>query len=162
MLEGGSRDIRSTRHSSSRTKGKKAIGRRRRRQGQEEETYSREKERRCLARAAVCTVRVVTRQRKYWCCCWCSACKRLKPRRSQGCCSLLLNLSTLNPTVGTISVFLWSSGLKWLRTVDLPELSSPTTKTLHSFFRKPRALASLSKRPITLERQFSWRYVTNL
>ena len=61
---------------------------------------------------------------------------------------LLLNFSTLNPTVGTMLWYFSSVGLKWLRMVDLPELSKPTTRTLHSFFLSPKMLARRSKRPM--------------
>ena len=61
---------------------------------------------------------------------------------------LLLNFSTLNPTVGTMLWYFSSAGLKWLRMVDLPELSKPTTRTLHSFFLSPNMLARRSKRPM--------------
>ena len=46
--------------------------------------------------------------------------------------SLLLNFSTLKPTVGTMSSRFCSSGMKWFSMVDFPELSSPTTSMLHS------------------------------
>ena len=61
-----------------------------------------------------------------------------------------MNFSTLNPTVGTISKCFCSSGLKWLSTVVFPELSKPTTSTLHSHLFKPRKLANLSKNPILI------------
>ena len=61
---------------------------------------------------------------------------------------LLLNFSTLKPTVGTMSCDFRSSGLKWFKMVDFPELSRPITKTLHSLFFKPKMLASLSNSPI--------------
>ena len=61
---------------------------------------------------------------------------------------ILLNFSTLNPTVGTMLWYFSSSGLKWLSMVDFPELSSPKTRTLHSFFLRPKKLASLSKSPM--------------
>ncbi len=65
---------------------------------------------------------------------------------------LLLNFSTLKPTVGTISPCRYSSGLKWLRRVDFPELSSPTISTLHSFFFSPNTFANLSNRPMVVSR----------
>ena len=65
--------------------------------------------------------------------------------------NLLLNFSTLNPTVGTISRCFCSSGLKWFRIVVFPELSNPTTRTLHSHLFKPRRFASLSKNPMILK-----------
>ena len=61
---------------------------------------------------------------------------------------ILLNFSTLNPTVGTMLWYFSSSGLKWLSMVDFPELSSPKTSTLHSFFLRPKKLANLSKSPM--------------
>ena len=61
---------------------------------------------------------------------------------------ILLNFSTLNPTVGTMLWYFSSSDLKWLSMVDFPELSSPKTRTLHSFFLRPRKLANLSKSPM--------------
>ena len=63
---------------------------------------------------------------------------------------ILLNFSTLKPTVGTMLWYFSSAGLKWLRMVDLPELSKPTTRTLHSFFLSPRMLARRSKRPMMI------------
>ena len=65
--------------------------------------------------------------------------------------NLLLNFSTLNPTVGTISRCFCSSGLKWFNTVVFPELSSPTTSTLHSQRLSPNRLANLSKNPISVD-----------
>lgn len=62
--------------------------------------------------------------------------------------NLLLNFSTLNPTVGTIFAFCCSSGLKWLSRVLLPLLSRPTTNTLHSFLRRPSTDESRSRNPM--------------
>ena len=38
-------------------------------------------------------------------------------------CTLLLNFSTLKPTVGTMLAFCSCSGLKWLRSVDFPAVN---------------------------------------
>ena len=83
--------------------------------------------------------------------------------------NLLLNFSTLNPTVGTMFAFwnitlksdshptslvqgTWfSSGLKWFKSVLFPLLSRPTTKQLHSFFLIPRTSDNLSRKPISLK-----------
>ena len=72
---------------------------------------------------------------------------------------LLLNFSTLNPTVGTMSRCFCSSGLKWFRIVVFPELSKPTTRTLHSHLFNPRKLANLSKKPIFRVFYFAWNVV---
>ena len=45
----------------------------------------------------------------------------------------------------------FSSGLKWLRRVLLPLLSSPTTRTLHSFFLNPNIEVSRSRKPMIRE-----------
>lgn len=62
--------------------------------------------------------------------------------------NLLWNRSTLNPTVGTISVTLSSSLLNVFTTVVLPLLFKPTTKTLTSFRRTPKKFASFWNKPI--------------
>ena len=78
-------------------------------------------------------------------------CKSAGGAIDDGIMNLLLNFSTLNPTVGTISRCFCSSGLKWFNTVVFPELSSPTTSTLHSQRLSPNRLANLSKNPISVD-----------
>lgn len=64
-------------------------------------------------------------------------------------CNLLLNFSTLNPTVGTTSMHRSSSCLNWLMTVDLPLLFNPTINTFTSLlFRLIIMVASRSNKPI--------------